>query len=163
MTLEPASIWVKRINSTTLGWSYVGTSIVAGCATSARRTRGDRIALVASVPLEKSYPSVERDQVLEDQPTQLLPRAWTSSPPSESRPSWIGARPRFSASAPTSDAASSSSLARNTTLLPPCTAGGWSRTAAPRWLKPLTTLAPVKARATTLADGNPPRSSSGTP
>ena len=75
--LEPASIWVNRINSATLGWSYVGTSIVAGCATSARRTRGDRIALdpiacVASVPLEKSYPSVERDQVLEDQRTPAI-------------------------------------------------------------------------------------------
>src|SRR5271156_4614127 len=54
---------------------------------------------------------------------QLFPRAWTSSPPCESPPSLIGAKPSFSASSPISAAASSSSLARNTTLLPPCTAG----------------------------------------
>jgi len=38
-------------------------------------------------------------------------------------PSLTGAKPRFSASAPISAAAPSSSLARNTILLPPCTAG----------------------------------------
>src|ERR1700682_3566009 len=70
---------------------------------------------------------------------QLFPRACTSSPPSESPPSFIGANPRFSASAPISSAAPSSSLARNTTLLPPCTAGSWSRTAATKyWRSPAT-------------------------
>ena len=41
---------------------------------------------------------------------QLFPRASTSSPPSESPPSLIGEKPRFSASAPISSAAASSSL-----------------------------------------------------
>lgn len=72
------------------------------------------------------YPSIELHQVLEDQVSQLFPRAWTSVPPSDSPPSLIGAKPRFSANAPISSEAASSSLARNTTLLPPCTAGSWA-------------------------------------
>src|ERR1700686_1194361 len=94
---------------------------------------------------------------------QLFPRACTSSPPSESPPTLIGEKPRFSASAPISAAAPSSSLARNTTLLPPCTAGSWSRTAATKWLKPLTSLPPVKVCATALEEGCPPSFSGGTP
>src|ERR1700748_1503343 len=94
---------------------------------------------------------------------QLLPRACTSSPPSESPPSWIGEKPRFSASAPISAAASSSSLARNTTLLPPFTAGSWLSTPATKWLKPFTNFAPVKACATAVEEGCPPSSSGDTP
>src|ERR1035438_10006990 len=66
----------------------------------------------------------------------------------------MGEKPRFSASAPISAAAPSSSLARNTTLLPPCTAGSWARTAATKWLKPLTSYmdSPCVARASSLLD-----------
>src|ERR1700722_15701052 len=41
MTVEPALMRAKRINSDSLDWSYIGISLTAGQTTSWRRARGN--------------------------------------------------------------------------------------------------------------------------
>ena len=68
------------------------------------------------------------EQILEDQPPQVLPRACTSAPPSLNFPSLTGANPSCLAKSDTGAIASSSSLDRKTTRWPPSTTGSVART-----------------------------------
>src|SRR5579859_4213001 len=92
---------------------------------------------------------------------QTRPRACTSKPPSLSFPRVTGANPSLFARSATGAIASSSSLDKKMTRWPPSTTGSLANVAAPRWLKPFTTLAPVKDFAMKVEDGRPSSSSGG--
>ena len=68
----------------------------------------------------------------------MLPRAWTSVPPSVSLPSLTGANPGCSAKADTDAIAFPSSLETKTTRRPPLTSGSAAKVAATRWLNAFT-------------------------
>src|ERR1700674_2379731 len=102
-----------------------------------RRIASDLVGRFGIVLRGPNHAVVDRlllllEQILEDELTQVPPRACTSAPPSLSFPSSTGANPSCLAKSATGAIASSSSLDRKTARCPPSTIGSAARVAAAR-------------------------------
>src|ERR1700731_4219360 len=113
----------------------------------------DLIGRFGTIRLEPNHTVVDRllpllEQILEDEPTPSAAACVHQRATLVELSSLTGANPSSLAKSATGAMASSSSLDRKTTRWPPSTIGSVARMAATRWLKPFTTLAPVKDFAT---------------